>query len=320
MTLGQIHKLAVELGIKNDLRGTAAVKRHLIRMKDRHKALTAEDRESYDQEDLWNPYSDTRVYIGELSKVVKRVAVGIDVGTSELLLAHELSKQKPIDLVITHHPVGPGLAGLHEVMHLQAEVLAKYGVPINVAEGLLRVRIDEVSRKTSPINHQREIDAARLLGIAFMSAHTVTDNMVATFLERLLARNAKKIELVRDVLTLLRTIPEYRSAARQKAGPRLFSGRPDRFVGRIAITEVTGGTEGAPEIYHRMAAAGIGTIIGMHMSEEHKKQADDAHINAIIAGHMSSDSIGMNLFVDVLEKRGISVVPFGGFMRVRRRS
>lgn len=320
MTVGQIHKLAVELGIKNDLRGVAAVKRHILRVKDRYRTLPADEKESFDQEDLWNPYSDTRVYTGDSGHVVRRAAVGIDVGTSELLLAHELSKKQPIDLVITHHPVGLALAGLHEVMHLQAEVLAKYGVPISVAEGLLHVRIDEVSRKFSPINHQREIDAARLLGIPFMSTHTVTDNMVATFLDRLLKRNAKKIELVRDVLSLLRAIPEYRLAAKQKAGPRLFSGRPDRFTGRIAITEITGGTEGAPEIYHRMAAAGIGTVIGMHMSEEHKKQADEAHINAIIAGHMSSDSIGMNLLVDVLEKRGISIVAFGGFTRVRRRA
>jgi hypothetical protein len=47
-----------------------------------------------------------------------------------------------------------------------------------------------------------------------------------------------------------------------------------------------------------MAQAGIGTVIGMHMSEEHKKEAEAANINVVIAGHISSDSIGMNLFLD----------------------
>ena len=318
LTLEQIHRLAVELGIKNDLRGVAAVKRHLVREKARFEKLPKEEKTQFDRESLWNPYSDTRIYCGDPKRIVKRVAVGIDVGTSELLLAHELSKKAPIDLVITHHPVGLGLAGLHEVMNLQAEVFARYGVPINVAQGLMHPRVDEVSRKLSPINHQREIDAAKLLDLPLMSAHTATDNLVATFIEKLLARNRRKLELVDDMLKLLGTIPEYREAAKQKAGPRLFAGKPDRFIGKVALTELTGGTEGSAEVYQRLAQAGIGTVIGMHMSEEHKKQAEESHINAIIAGHMSSDSIGMNLFVDVLERRGIKVIAFGGFHRVRR--
>ncbi|MBI4092736.1 MAG: NGG1p interacting factor NIF3 [Candidatus Kerfeldbacteria bacterium] len=319
LTVGQIYKLAVELGIKNDLRGVAAVKRHLKRMAERFAKLEPDEKKEFDREDLWNPYADTRVYVGNLNKIVKRAAMGIDVETPEILLAYEIAKKKPIDLIITHHPVSTALAGLHEVMHMQAEVLAKYGVPINVAQGLLHVRIDEVSRKLSPINHQRDVDAARLLDLAFMSAHTTSDNLVASFLDKLVKRNQKKLELVGDVLKLLKTIPEYRQATKWKAGPRLFAGRPDRFAGKIALTELTGGTEGAPEIYHRLAQAGIGTVIGMHMSEKHKEEAEKAHVNAIIAGHMSSDSIGMNLFADQLEGRGVEIVPFGGFIRVKRR-
>lgn len=321
MTIEQIYRLAVELGIKNDLRGVPAVKKHLQRVANRYAKLAKDERSAFDPDDLWNPYSDTRVYVGNPKQVVKRVAVGIDIETPEILLAHELNQQhptKPIDLIITHHPVGPGLAGLHEVMHLQAEVLAQYGVPINVAEGLLHLRINEVSRRVSPINHQREIDAARLLGISLMSTHTTSDNMVAMFLTKLMDKNAKKIELVGDVLRILKDIPEYREAAKWKAGPVLFAGSPDRFAGKVALTELTGGTEGSPDIYHRLAQAGVGTVVGMHMSEKHKEEAEKAHINAIIAGHMSSDSIGMNLFSDELERRGIEVVPMAGFIRVKR--
>lgn len=318
MTVEQIHRLAVDLGIKNDLRGVPAVRRHLKRVHNRFDKLAKEEREDFDREDLWNPYSDTRVYSGDPKKQVKRVAIGIDVETPEILLANVLSEKQPIDLLMTHHPVGTALAGLHEVMHMQAEVLATYGVPINVAQGLLHVRIDEVSRRTSSINHQRDVDAARLLGFSFMSAHTTSDNMVATFLFNLIRKHEKRLELVADVLKLLKTLPEYRQAAKWKAGPRLFAGRPEHFAGKIAITEITGGTEGSPQIYHRLAQAGVGTVVGMHMSEEHKKQAEEAHINAIIAGHMSSDSLGMNLFADELERRGIEVLPFAGFIRVSR--
>ena len=71
-------------------------------------------------------------------------------------------------------------------------------------------------------------------------------------------------------------------------------------------------------MYEKLSQAGVGTIIGMHMSEDHKKQAEKHHINAIIAGHISSDSLGMNLLLDELEKQGIEIVACSGLMRVSR--
>ena len=82
--------------------------------------------------------------------------------------------------------------------------------------------------------------------------------------------------------------------------------------------DFTGGTEGSPKIYEKMAQAGIGTVIGMHISEEHKKEAEAANINIVIAGHISSDSLGVNLFLDELEKQGIEIIPCSGLIRVKR--
>jgi hypothetical protein len=56
----------------------------------------------------------------------------------------------------------------------------------------------------------------------------------------------------------------------------------------------------------------------MHLSEEHRKEAEAANINVVIAGHISSDSLGVNLFLDVLEKQGIEIVPCSGLIRVSR--
>ena len=67
-----------------------------------------------------------------------------------------------------------------------------------------------------------------------------------------------------------------------------------------------------------MAQAGIGTTIGMHMSREHWKEAKAALINVVIAGHISSDSLGVNIFLDELEKEGIEIVPCSGLIRVSR--
>ena len=46
-------------------------------------------------------------------------------------------------------------------MKLQAKLLAKVGVTISVAEQLMEKRIGEIERRLLPINHMREVDAAR---------------------------------------------------------------------------------------------------------------------------------------------------------------
>ena len=318
MTIKQIYDLAINLGIKNDLRGAEVVKKRLKREKELYNKLSEKDKKDFDKEKLINPFSDSRMFTDNPSKPVKRILTGIDIGTEELLLAKELGKDKPIDLVLAHHPIGPALAGLHEVMHLQAEVMAQYGVPINIAESLTKVRIEEVGRSVSGSNHNRVLDAAKLLGFDMMCTHTAADNMVATFILKLVKRNEKNIERVGDLMDLLRKIPEYQQATKLKAGPTLFTGSEDNFAGKVAVTEVTGGTEGSKYMYGKLAQAGVGTIIGMHLHEEHKKEAEKNHLNVVIAGHMSSDSIGMNLLLDEFEKRGVEIIPCSGLIRVKR--
>lgn len=321
MTIKQIYNLAVNEGIRHDLRGAKRVREVLKRLGDKYKKLSEEEKRNFDEESLVNPYSDTRVFFGEPGRGVKKVLAGIDIDTGEVLLANELARRfpkNPVDLIIGHHPLGQGLAGLHEVMDLQIETLAHYGVPINIAEKLTRKRIEEVEHGISPINHGQSVDAARLLGIPIMCTHTVTDNHVASYLYKEIKKREKDLVYVEDVLKFLQTIPEYQQAAKIKAGPIIFAGAPASFAGRIAVTEVTGGTDGAKEIYERLAHAGVGTIISMHQREEWKQEARKHHLNVIVAGHMSSDSLGMNLFLDNLQKRGVEIVSCSGFIRVSR--
>ena len=323
MTIQQIYQLAIQLGIQNDLRGPAKVKKYLERAKEKYAKLPKDGQAEFDAEKLTNPYSDTRVLndptrlrqsSGEASKIVKKVLVGIDMEVGELLLADKLGD---IDLVISHHPEGVALADLHSVMDLQAEVLAQYGVPINIAESVLRPRISEVSRGISPINHNRSVDAAKILNLGFMCVHTPCDNLGASFVKKLIDK--KKPETVDEVLTMLKEIPEFKEGIKHKSGPTLFAGSPDNHAGKVVITEFTGGTSGSKDIYEKMANAGIGTIIGMHMHEEHRKEAEKYHLNVVISGHMASDSLGVNLFLDELERKGVKIVPTSGLIRVKRK-
>lgn len=311
MKLQEIYKLAIDFGIKNDLRGEKEVQKKLARIKNKYEKLNKVEKESFDKERLTNPYMDSTVHY-DSGKQIKKVMVGIDIDAGELLIAKELG----VDAVIAHHPIGKGLSYLDDVMHLQADVLAQYGVPINVAESLMKIRISEVSRGVNPANHFKSPMAAQNLKMSFINVHTPADNGVATFLKNLIEK--KKPEYVSEIIELLENVPEYKDAKKYGLGPTLFAGNKENRAGKIAVTEITGGTEGSPEIYEKMANAGVGTIIAMHQSEKHREAAEKAHINVVIAGHISSDNIGVNLFLDELEKKGIKIVPCSGLTRVSR--
>lgn len=318
MTLGQIYALAVEMGKKADPRTEAGVKKYLARKKTEFDELPKSKKEDYDPEDLKNPYADSRVLLGGPDLNVDKILAGIDITSGEVVLADALNRKqkKSIDLLLSHHPVGAPYAALHEVMDLQADLMAKYGVPINVAEGLMHDRISEVERLFSPRNHNQAVDAARLLGFAIMCTHTITDNLVYDFLEKLFER--KSPETVGDIVKILKEVPEYKEAAKGKAGPIIFCGSPGNRAGKVAPIEITGGTESSSAVYEKLAIAGVGTIIGMHAGEDHRKECMKHHMNMVVAGHMSSDSLGMNLFLDELEKRGVEIVACSGLIRVKR--
>ncbi|MBU3934397.1 Nif3-like dinuclear metal center hexameric protein [Patescibacteria group bacterium] len=313
MIIKDIYNLAINMGIESDLRGKEAVERVLQRNKKKYEKLSSEDKEEFDLDSLENPYSDSGILNIAEDKEIKKILVGIDIEPAEILLANELGN---IDLIISHHPLGKGLANLSGVMAMQCDVLNLYGVPINVAEGLMRERIGEVARGVNSKNHQRTIDAAKLIKQNLICLHTTCDNLAARFLKNKIEnKNPQRIE---DLIRLLKEIPEYKEAMKIGVGPKVFVGSVENRCGKIAVTEITGGTEGSPKIYEKMAQAGIGTVVGMHISEDHKKEAETANVNIVIAGHMSSDSLGVNLFLDELEKKGIEIIPCSGLIRVKR--
>lgn len=316
LTVKKIYDLAITLGIESDPRGKAFVKRQMQKQNDAYKKMPDDQKKYFDLEYLTNPYSDTRIlYTPTPDHQVRKIFAGIDCNESEILLADRVGD---IDLVISHHPEGIALADLHTVMDLQIEMLERAGVPVHIAESLLSGRMAEVGRGILPINDQKSVDVARLLNVPFMSTHTITDNMVTMFIENEVTKHKNKLDTVGDVMNMLMEIPEYQEATRLKSGPSIFIGAPNRRPGRIAVTEMTGGTNGAKEMFEQLSRAGVGTVIGMHMREDYKKEAERHHLNVIVAGHMSSDSLGMNLFLDQLEKNGVEIVPVGGLIRVSR--
>ena len=242
---------------------------------------------------------------------------GIDADASEILLTDRLNqKGENIDLLISHHPAGHALAALYEVMEVQAEMFAEAGVPINVAHALLSEKQQEVKRKLAPANHNQAVDAARLLDIPLLVIHTVWDNLGNRFMQDYLSK--KKLETVGEVFEYVNEIPEFVEAIKGKAGPSIVSGGEHSRAGKVAVG-FTGGTSSSKELYMEMAKAGVGTIVEMHLPEDALSELKKAHINVIDCGHMAADSIGANLFLDELERKGVSVIPCSGLIRVKRK-
>lgn len=311
MKLREMYELFINLGIKNDPRGENEVKEFLSEKRKNYEKLPNEEKEFFDLESLTNPYGDTRILYGTGNEEIKSLIAGIDIDTAEIMLGKNLG----FDLILAHHPRGIALLNLPDVMKLQEDAFVHYGIPINISQKLMTKRISEVDRMLTPRNVYLAVDSARLLNIPFMCCHTPADNNVHNFLTELF--NKEKPKYLKDVIDLLLTIPEYKEAKKMGFGPKIFSGDLKSKAGKI-IVDMTGGTEGAKELMKKFSDSGIGTIVGMHFSEEHKKEAEENLINLVVAGHMSSDSIGMNLILDEVEKRGVKVESFSGLIRVKR--
>jgi hypothetical protein len=316
MKLKDIYELAVKKGMENDLRGNDAVKKVLRRNKKHYENLKEDEKKDFDLEKLQNPYSDTRILHGEAELEINNIIAGIDMEVGEILLADRLRERgNPIDLVLSHHPEGKALAGLYDVMHLQEDLLNNLGVPIGVAEGIMTPRINEVERNLLPLNHNRSVDAAKLLNFAMMCVHTPADNMVTNYLQKMF--DEKEPETIEDIIDELKEIEEYKHAITINVGPKIVVGAKTNRAGKIFV-DMTGGTGGSEDAFAKLSAAGVSTLVVMHIGEKHRKEAEKNHLNVVIAGHYASDSLGMNLLLDELEKADIKITACSGLYRVKR--
>lgn len=318
MTLQEIYDLAIEMGMKADPRGVQSVKKLLAKRKKDSSDLSSKEKKFFDPETLRNPYSDSRILFGNPKLKVKKVLAGIDAEASEVLLMDRLNqKGEKIDLLISHHPSGHALASLHEVMDLQVDMFAEAGVPVNVADALFTERMSDVKRKFGPMNHSRAVDAARLLNVPLLALHTIWDNLGNDFMKKHLGK--KSFETAGEVLDYVNEIPEFIEAAKGKSAPSIVSGSNKSKAGKI-IVSFTGGTSPSKDLYLELAKAGVGTIVEMHVPDDAVTELRKLHINVIDCGHMAADSIGANIFLDHLEKKGIEVTPCSGLIRVKRKS
>ncbi len=283
-----------------------------------HVVKLGSDRDPRSEKSKITSYGDTAILHGNPDIQVRKIMVGIDIEVAELLLADRIRQRQGLDLVVSHHPEGKAYARLHEVMQIQVDVLQKIGLDRVIAQKMLDERKTEVSRRILAQNHTRPVDAARILDLPFMCMHTPADNHAFSFIKSLMEKESPKT--VQDIIEILKRIPEYKEASKHSVGPRIIVGNPKRSVGKILV-EMTGGTEGPKDIFDKLYKVGVRTLISMHLSEEHFKRVLDANLNVVIAGHISSDNLGINLLLDRIEKEAkqkLQITSCSGFNRITR--
>ncbi|MDR1928483.1 MAG: hypothetical protein LBQ07_00080 [Endomicrobium sp.] len=320
MKLKEIFDVFIREGINTDPRGIDIVKTDLLRRKEKYNANTSKDKKYYDLENFLNPYYDSRIIYGDINTEVTTIMVGIDIETPEFLLAKYLINSGiKIDLIVSHHPEGYAYSTFYNVIGMQIDILNKQGIPINIAEKIINNKINKVQRNIISQNTERVCDAAKLLNIPFMTAHTVADNHVTYFLQKKI--NELNPVYLKDILNLLSEYPEYQHGVKIGQSPFILNGHDYSKCGKVFV-DMTGGTECPIESFKWFESAGIGTILTMYLSKESIKEAQKHHLNIIVAGHISSDNFGLNLLFDKLQNRQsideFKFIECSGFKRFKR--
>lgn len=244
-------------------------------------------------------------------KDIKRVLAGIDMTTSELMIA----KQLGFDCVAQHHPNGIAKTDSAQLLardHM--DKLIKCGVPVNQAQKLAYGRIQKMHQGMHGRNRDTMGSIAELLDMNDLALHTPADRCVEFYMQDLMDKLVEEKgakTTCGDIIDLINTIPEYQGAFDTQK-PEIWCGNRDSLAGKVVVCMYG---VGAPSIdeYNAMADAGVGTFVTMHATAEVIEGfAKHNKANLIIAGHMSSDSLGFNIILREWEKHGIEVVRVSG--------
>jgi len=242
---------------------------------------------------------------------IKNVLMGVDMDTAELLLARELG----FDCVVSHHPRNTNPEML-EVLHAHIRNLEALGVPRNKSQKLLEERKTELSYNQHVSNSRRSESAAKLLKMPYMCIHTpadcISEAIVRDFLDKKFKN--KPETTVQDVVEALEGISEYKDSARK---PVIRVGSKESYAGKIYVL-MAGLTGPGKKILMEYFEAGVGTLVLMHIPEKDAKEIKEQGIgNVVVAGHMSSDSLGLNKIAQKWSEHGVATTMMSGIVEAK---
>jgi len=274
------------------------------------KSLTTEEimQIALDLSGLSDVPADSGVHVR--GDTVRRIFATIDCDVADLLMARVLR----CDTILTHHPEGVTSLQGWKLIALQIEQMVECGVPVAKAEAAIQRRTQSVELNSHARNYARVVQAAQLLNVSLLNVHLPCDLITRRLITEKMApfNRPESRATVAEVVAALQEFPEQKLAATE---PKVRLGAPDRLAGRVAVA-MAGYTNGGVDVLRAYFEAGVGTVLMMHFPEADLKEAREQKLagNLVVTGHMASDSIGINVYLDELEKRGLELVRAGGIV------
>jgi len=291
MTTAEIYKLAVKIGLSADNKEKSEL--DILRRQD-------------------VAYPDSLILYAKKQKQIKKIAAGIDIDCFHIYFAKKILN---CDLVINHHPFSRAANQMPEAVLQQRANLSFYGLAENQIKRLIEEAAEKLRRQVAADNFFKEEQMARQVDIDLMTLHTVADNAAVFILKKMISD--KNCSTLGDFIRALSQLKEYESASRLGQFPFIAKGSEKDLLGKVCFSEFVGGQESNPEIFPEMKKAGIETIIVPYLSEDFFAAAAETGLRIIYCGHLASDSLGMNYFLDKLKKlkKDIKILPLGGLLR-----
>ncbi len=314
MTLRELYQRSIEWGMELDPRGPEALRQQLQLVREEYEKLTGRARLLFDAERLNNPFGDTRIMCGDPDTELRRVIVGIDIDTPEVLLAEALRQRgEPVDAIIAHHASAlSAMTSAEDTMGVQVDMMVAHGVLRSRAETLVR---QDIEGRPRPCDY-RIVQVAEALDIPLMAVHTPADVHVYDFAHRQVA--ARQPRKVADLVEMVAEWPEVQWAIERGQEPKVAAGDGRNSIGKLHL-HLTGGWNPSPACMQAMCEAGVETFLLVAATDALREVAEKYHASIVVVPHYPADNVGLNLLLDrACALSPIEVVQTGNFVRVVR--
>lgn len=242
---------------------------------------------------------DSAIYVP--GENIRRVLFGLDIGTAELLMAHQLG----YDAVIAHHPVGVWHRAWR-VFERHVDLLMKAGVPEGAARAAVAPKLESLRVEGQARNDEQVPMAARRLGIPFLNIHCPLDEMgrrvMQTTVDQALAADPQAA--LGRVAAALASLP-----AARRATTEVLVALGDAAAGAGRVMVAHGAlTNGGFHVARAYFEAGVDTVVYIHvLPGDLERLRADGGGQLIVTGHVVGDAVGIEPYIEALRAQGLQV-------------
>jgi hypothetical protein len=187
-----------------------------------------------------------------------------------------------------------------------------------VPEGTARATIEPLveTRRVlnSMANYDHDLSIARLLDMPFLNIHTPLDEIGRSRMAAVVG-GMEEDDTISDLRDRLKeAFGEFRRAETQV---EVRAGRPGNRIGRAVVSHGAG-TNGGYPVAKAYFDHGVDTLVYIHCRPDDARRVEAEYKgkkNLVVTGHIASDSIGINPYIDALRELGLDVTPISGIIR-----